>query len=452
MNPEIPQPLEDVPKAVFRQSNKFEPSTSQTATETKSRDGMKARDNKSLVQNLFDTKSVLLAGGGACSAGRQTLGSEASIPDFDKKMSLPRLVGRMDTYLAQATFWWVKANPQLNSGQVLGHFASENIHALCHFRRIMNEQPNAEDFGRSMDRTKPIDPLPGSLDPITEVFKSQKAFLRRSLTYILSTPVALLKSFRYGSTSNDLERQTMKEDILNLHTLDYHPKIIYSSLWKSLEHIFSKSKPHQIIGANDNMFGTKYESSDNRGWQNETDRTQSDALTAVEAAHVFKISLTTLVASFRSVPANIWGVFVFARKRGFLNLDSQLNASGRQIVVELMQTFEDEMAVRLMARIVRSFSSRCGWNFLSQEQNAMESKEAASDMHKFLQPISSFLSSKPVADASLDLLADESEWMPRTPIYSVIVLEWARTVLVQEWDGKPEFTHSSTFGCAVAVL
>lgn len=170
-------------------------------------------------------------------------------------------------------------------------------------------------------------------------------------------------------------------------------------------------------------------------------------LTDEEASHVVNVALGALVGCIPETQredAHAWHNFAQLKASGLFHKES-LDVVTRRKVLLLISAYSDELAARLMKRILRVFVSRT-YRIRSNPTSSTENPEALPSLQTptssaFVDEIVSFLASFRRSGA------------PSVPIPpSRKILEWARSILHQEWDSKAEFSWSSDVGCAVEFL
>lgn len=175
----------------------------------------------------------------------------------------------------------------------------------------------------------------------------------------------------------------------------------------------------------------------------------SKTIPVADAAHIFNVTLAALVARAvknqgKELKQESWKLFSDGRKKGqFLSINNH-SLPVRKSVAEYMLSYQDEQALHL-ARIV--FRSLASWNY--QSTSPLEDGEDSP------QGISRFQSKPTVFRTRIVQFletATRQQKPPRRSLLCKFLLEWARMVFLQDWNGEPEFSWSSDAGCAIDFM
>ncbi|CUS13190.1 unnamed protein product [Tuber aestivum] len=247
-------------------------------------------------------------------------------------------------------------------------------------------------------------------DPAATSAQSRDAaeFAKQSLFYVFSTPEALLKSFVSEKTESD------SDDIdLNLDDMDQAFRMLFwneaweaqvmQGLWMGLEAVF------KIPG-------------------------EEGRLSDKDTAQVVSIALHALAAA---VPRSTPEVWMTVRK---LRGSGKVSEAGA--VCEIW--FEDEMAERLMRRVVRAIAYRhsrgdqvaprlqrhlrnCGM-FQFEQRRERLAREVGEDLAKVMD-------------------RERGGWG-----LGVCTLEWCRAILLKAWDGQETTRVAGVVGCCLVLM
>lgn len=369
--------------------------------------------------------------------------------------------------------------------QTLSHFTSENIMLMVSM--IKDASPTAHKerhFMHSLGRTQePIEStafVRGNAMPrdLTVAYGMQ------SITSVLSSTKSLLKSFRCNnpvkSPIDTIYSTVSFEEISGafrtLMEVDYHPSNIFPCLWHSIGDLYlpgpfrSKSpvaKTHSGIRARDSDpdIRSQVRCSDSKF-------TESNDLNDAEAAHVAKITLAALVASVPSCSSKDWHMFQLCRSTGQVAVSSVRRPTShpRKIndMLEISDSFDNELALSLMTRLVRAIAARLCVSEISRNQVPNSGRDTQ-PFHRerdvleiVLDGISDFDSAKslqaPTTNTSSTgettihgphvLREIQSSSIPSVSI----IVEWLRSVVLREWDGKAEVARWSAVGGALEFL
>ena len=280
----------------------------------------------------------------------------------------------------------------------------------------------AEQRGHHLfERTTPFGPKDASIS--TEAVQDAHApdlDSKAIVANLFQTPEVLKDSFlegapRPGGSNNyqSVEIKKMCTSFLIFYAIEDHPRFILPCLWRNL------AKAYHTPLAQDSSV-------------NSTESEYSDA----KAAHMINISLGALLACAfvgdASVEPEAWATFTTLKAYGrFLPTDHPKDVKVRRQVVSYVSIFEDDLAIRLMKRVLRVFASR-----RYRTQSIRQPPWTVEEPEGFSLRIVQFVASD----------AEPSR------VYGRMVLEWARTIFQQEWNGDAEIEWSSDAGCAMEFM
>lgn len=245
-----------------------------------------------------------------------------------------------------------------------------------------------------------------------------KLFIEQSLFYTLSDPHALIRSF------------TCKGELVDSQTLWYcmlrmtrvAPTLVFHCLWLSAAHLFAPPKSVQSLRSPTARLFPK----------------QDLSLSNAEAGRLVSICLHALIAA---VPV----VFEKSSIIEMSRLRSQglsLAAKGGQpteLCLQYDDAFSHDLAVRLARRLLAAITARRYFDsMLDQEFVFGNDSVAGPDV---LAPLFS----------QLDALSESNEESLHETRMSTLLLDWARVVMFQDWDGNPEVPGDGPFGGALAL-
>jgi len=370
--------------------------------------------------------------------------------------------------------------------QTLSHFTSENITLMVSM--IKDASPTAHEerhFMHSLGRTQePIEStafVRGNAMPqdLTVAYGMQ------SITSVLSSTKSLLKSFRCNnsvkSPMDTIHSTVSFEEISGafrtLMEVDYHPSNIFPCLWYSIGNLYlpgpvrSKSpvaKTHSGIRARDSDPDLR-----SQVRRSDSKYTESNILNDAEAAHVAKITLAGLVASVPICSSKEWHMFQLCRSTGQVAVSyvrRPANHPGKiNDMLEISDSLENELALSLMTRLVRAIAARLCVSEISRNQ-VPNSRRDTQPFHRekdileiVLDGILDFDSAKSLQTPTTNTSSTGQEptihgphvlranQTSRIPSVSIIV-EWLRSVVLREWDGKAEVARWSAVGGALEFL
>ena len=177
----------------------------------------------------------------------------------------------------------------------------------------------------------------------------------------------------------------------------------------------------------------------------------------------------------RQLRAASWELFVSLRRLGQFVPNGKSDRCLVEPVLQLMDSYDDEIASRLMVRLARAFASRRCWSLASTcsfgenadtlgkntqfpvfvnhiidsicvvEMNrgeTMGDTETASDSVPYMEDMAK----------TWDTGQASSTWKVEPVRCASKILEWLRSVIIHEWDGRAEFQRFGAVGGAVDLM
>lgn len=246
-----------------------------------------------------------------------------------------------------------------------------------------------------------------------------KLFIEQSIFYTLSDPHILIHSFMHKGEL--LDSQTIWYCLFRLTRVA--PSLVYHCLWLSAAHLFAPPKSVQSLRSPTARLFPK----------------QKLSLTNLEAGRLVSICLHALIAALPLVSEK-------SQITDMSRLRSQglsLAASGGQSVELCLQyddAFSHDLAMRLARRLLAAITTRRYFDgMLEQEAAFGEDSSSGPDIFAALF-------------GQLDALSISNEETIHETRMSTLLLDWARTVMYQEWDGSPEVPGDGSFGGALALV
>lgn len=246
-----------------------------------------------------------------------------------------------------------------------------------------------------------------------------KLFIEQSIFYTLSDPHVLIHSFT--NKGELLDSQTIWYCLLRMTRVA--PSLVYHCLWLSAAHLFAPPKSVQSLRSPTARLFPK----------------QKLSLTNSEAGCLVSICLHALIAALPVVSEK-------SQITDMSRLRSQglsLAASGGQCVELCLQyddAFSHDLAMRLARRLLAAITTRRYFDdMLEQEAAFGEDNSTGPDVLAALF-------------GQLDALSISNEETVHETRMSTLLLDWARAVMFQEWDGSPEVPGDGSFGGALALI
>lgn len=315
----------------------------------------------------------------------------------------------------------------------LSHFTHENVEALVKSVRSSGQRSVLADhqFLRSLGR--PVDPM--RLAPSRNDHSSRDGafdFASQSIVYVFGNVKSILMSFRSSSPNTAIPMQPLRAyftevecAMRQLMQIDPYPSTILSSLWACLGKL-----ERSLRAQADVKIGLKSEPADAR------------ELSDADIIQVMDVVLAALVAVVPTRSWKHWDAFLRFRRLGrSIPAGGMLpeNAGLRTKVLEIMDVFEDDMALKLLKRLIKV--STLYWaRGLEGEAASVSSLGAPNVLHKY------FYSPEMIYCIRMSGIAPDS-----APFLDVII-EWLRTVMIKEWNGKASVAKGGPFWGAAEIL
>ncbi|KAI1777034.1 hypothetical protein F4818DRAFT_333201 [Hypoxylon cercidicola] len=254
-----------------------------------------------------------------------------------------------------------------------------------------------------------------------------KLFVEQSIFSVLSDPQALLDSFT--DSNGTVDSQTLWYCMLRLTRVA--PSLVFDSLWIALAGLFAPPKAlRSTRSPTSKMFPRPQRSFSNS-----------------EAAGLMSVCFHALVAAAPLVTDS--------RQ---LNDLSRIRAHGLSLTgggavarapvslcLQYEDAFTDDMALRLARRLLRVIPTRRHFDELIElDLDSDDSVKEPDVLEILLSNLES--STQSILNFSK---AERSLHEKRVP---VLLLDWARAVMLHEWEGKPEVSGDGPFGGALSLI
>jgi hypothetical protein len=261
-----------------------------------------------------------------------------------------------------------------------------------------------------------------------------RTFIEQSLFDVLSRPESLLKSFTCNYKKRFFDTQTIW--YLMLRMTRVAPSLVFDSLWIAAGTLFQPPEKIESI----------YE------WPKETSsqtRTASRNLSNIDAARVMNLCLHALVATAPLV-TDARRLANMSRIRSYgLTMLGRNMASLEPVALCLQydDAFTNDLALRLARRLFAAIPTRRRFTELLELQQDARSEEAREQ-----DILDTVLSSLTSLETSPMMHFSAEERMLHEARVPVLILDWARTVMLQDWEGAAEVPGDGSFGGALAMM
>jgi hypothetical protein len=256
-----------------------------------------------------------------------------------------------------------------------------------------------------------------------------KLFVEQTLFYVLSDPQLALRSFTKKGQLYD--SQTLWYCMLRMTRVA--PRLVFHSLWMAAASLFAPPKTLQTLRSPTTKVFPKSE----------------ESLSNLEAGRLMSICLHALIAAAPLV-SDSQQLFDMSRIRSHGLSLAGSSAVARQppeLCLQYEDVFTDDMALRLARRLFSAITTRRRFDALS-ESNMRPHEHSEQDVLAPLFSQLDFLNMDAVYVLDFSF-PDRALHETRVPI---LLLDWARAVLLNDWDGSPEVPGDGPFGGALALI
>ncbi|WEW58110.1 hypothetical protein PRK78_003577 [Emydomyces testavorans] len=357
----------------------------------------------------------------------------------------------------------VEPEPQVESLSVLSKDIVDSL------EKMMFETEEDEDVWKNeMMRLE----SQGYTEPLNCEFATPRQrqlfpFVAQSLFFILSNPEQLLRSFRSTSGNPKCEGDITTISYIDVQNLDGVFRKLYricpwettlNSLWICLEKLFVPPKEFSTSTKNQRRFIWRSRSNSFalRGSEYCKDEPSSqNHISDSDAAYIAVVALFALASSIPCLDSQTWQAIRRMRSAGTVLPDFEVRKSSEmtaRLLTETADKFEHDLALRLVSRLARVVAARLAFHEISKLKTSYihdvgrPNKPSPLDLIiRCIQPCIAATSS------SSQPLFDIQETDRRTTM-PMIAVEWLKSLLLKEWDGKPELLKSGAAGGALQLL
>ncbi|KAI9709409.1 MAG: hypothetical protein M1812_007686 [Candelaria pacifica] len=325
-----------------------------------------------------------------------------------------------------------------------GFYSSENCMV-----RSFGKDPDTELAGRRMDTN----------------YKKMKTFVRQSIYYGLSHTEGLTRSFKRpsGEVPAKLSGSLPDIDTTNLDhafrsMVMFDRPLVLHSLWQALEGLFvpppelTSPRSPRLKAALNSSFSTDFA---------QPVSPKPVHIGDLDAANIVVICLHALAAAVpRGSSPEAWHAVRQLRAQGQVLPAQNLLPVSEPLLLQMLRaidTLEDDSGLRLMSRLVRSVHARERFSEVLKVRSSEEMTfdDATNSLPSVITSIQRHLihfHKHPDAHASaqqgdLDLEVSSVGWS-----LPAVTIDWIRSVMLREWDGKGEVKRSGVVGSALEML
>jgi hypothetical protein len=288
-------------------------------------------------------------------------------------------------------------------------------------------------------------------------------FVAQSVFYGLSNNQQLLQSFRRISSLSQGEEGPNESGTIDLHALESTLRklheicpgdLILNSLWNSLERLFVPPENLPIQLRSNRRISQYLTGNPSPVTSRPSLSTSEEPLSDMDAAHTLTVVFFVLITFLPKVDPQTWRGIQQVREAGTVLPSAEMQKlplHRSSMLVDVTDRLENDMALRLVQRLVRALAARLAFTNISKTRSS-----PMADV-KLQRPPS-------VLDLLFDNLCEHHKSSQeivgqnklssamQSPVRAAVIVEWLRTLFLKEWDGKPEITRSGTAGGAVQIL
>ncbi|KAI5459294.1 HECT-domain-containing protein [Mariannaea sp. PMI_226] len=327
--------------------------------------------------------------------------------------------------------WLNNASPQ-----ALSRLDVEIIDFMCNVLQEDGTSENEFALASQLSDTipKPLNPSKPLARIRSKRAKSSKKkwrdFSEQTIFNVLSSPHAIIESFTRDGKLYD--SQTLWYCLHRLSRV--MPSLVFHSLWVAAGSLFI---PPASMRSQASTKESKF-----------AQRSQT-RLSEVEAGHLMSICMHALVAAAPIIPDSR-ALYELSRIRSIGLTLATGSAVARQPAprcLEYDDTFTNALAVRLARRLFCAIPIRRYFVEMDNRgKNAGVSSNA--DILRLLVNQLDILS----AGSARILEFPQSEYLLHETRVPTVLLDWARTVILDEWNGQPDFSLDGPFGGALSFI
>lgn len=252
-----------------------------------------------------------------------------------------------------------------------------------------------------------------------------KQFIEQSLFYVMSNPQSLVRSFTKDGKL--LDSHSLWRSMVRL--TDAAPNLVFHSLWIATAGLFTLPKAFQPA-----------QSPSTKSFP----RTPRP-LTNTEAGYLMSICLHALAAAAPEVPSRTL-LLDLSRLRSsgaVLSGNGGPRTNPTSLSLKYNDTFSNDLALRLARRLFSALVARKHFASLAEFDDNIH------DNLDDLDVLAPLFSQMDVLNSDAEIGQNYSPTLQGLPL---LLLDWARAVLMQDWDGQPVFNPDSAFGGAMLFI
>ncbi|KAG5802726.1 hypothetical protein H9Q74_012652 [Fusarium xylarioides] len=296
---------------------------------------------------------------------------------------------------------------------------------------IVSASDATHPYPRPVNQRKPLQRR--SMSRTTRSRKQWQRFNDQTLFHVLMDPQVVVQSFTHDRKLYD--SQTLWYCFHRLSRVACN--LVFHSLWLAAGRLFvppQDSRSHNSIKDNGSRL-----------------RKHKGSLSDVDAGYLMSICMHALVAAAPAVQDSRT-LYEMSRVRSNGLTLAGRSAMARQSLSRCLDyddAFSNDLAIRLARRLFCAITARR--HFSNKMDTAGPLNETENNQVDILQPLVDQLDFLSTGSATI-LEFPQSERLLHETRVPTVLLDWARTILLNEWDGRADFTMDGPFGGALSFI
>jgi hypothetical protein len=297
-------------------------------------------------------------------------------------------------------------------------------------------------------------------------------FLEQSIFYVLGFPEQILISFRMKSEDGirkisplpDTDLIALLHTFITLHVAKLSTSIV-EALWRGLEDLFVPQPslaPSRRSRKSTSSKGSLANGDMSNGSGSGSHKGKT-FVSDIDAAHMILVGLFALSAMLPAMSDKQWTALRQARARGNALPDfpdgelwdsdgARGDSSVGDVTLIAYDALEDEMALRLLYRLVRAVSARLTAFEISKLRSKRRNATKDSEFVALKRPHVLDLVLRTLETGGAVNTEKANRRSPHFRNIPLRLVEWVRTALIKEWNGDPLTSRGTVFGSAVLVM
>ena len=365
--------------------------------------------------------------------------------------------------------------PSKAEGFVLSYFDEENIELLKGLGQSDKDYWQKRAMLNYLGRTE----VPAFLADSSQRSKASQLrarspesvleYVSQSISYILSNVDCLLQSFLIVHNSipwmaSPYALPHLVSLIARLSMVDFHPRTVLPSLWISAEALYLPGPRRLGIPARKHVPNAFSDSHPNFGSSG-----LLSPLGELEACHIVKITLAALIASVPRGDMQQWRLLAIFRSNGLkIPMSNYIPDEAKfrryqEGVLSMTDAFDDAQAIALAIRLCRAVSTRICASATSEvsiqrknrTQHGRKQTIAQRIIDYVLQDHLTLRVSPSGSRASVRNASNVMSGKQDPPVVHktwVAIVEWLRSVILDQWDGNAWLPRCGAIAGALTLL